>query len=260
MEDELRRAHDQLEVRVLERTRDLEAAVRVRDEFLSVASHELKTPITSLQLQVQMRRRLLEKQGPQAFTQERIEKMVQADEREVLRVAHLVDNMLDVTRLQSGKLQLDIEKVDLSAVVREVTERLERQILQADCKVSIDAPAPVIGDWDRYRVEQIYTNLLTNALKYGPRKPIRVSVTREGAFGRLVVRDQGIGIAKEHQGKIFDRFERAVQVGNTATGLGLGLYIVRQIVESHRGTVSVNSEVGLGSAFVVELPLEWSGT
>jgi len=194
--------------------------------------------------------------GTSAFTHEKIEKMARADEREVIRISHLVENMLDVTRLQSGMLKLDFEKVDLSTLVREVTERFERQILEAECKVSIEAPAPVIGDWDRYRIDQIFTNLLTNALKYGSRKPIRIAVTREGGIGRLVVSDQGIGIAKEDQGRVFERFERAVQARGTATGLGLGLYIVRQIVESHGGAISVQSEAGAGSTFVVDLPLE----
>jgi PAS domain S-box-containing protein len=255
MEDDLRNARDELEVRIVERTKELAQAIRVRDEFLSIASHELKTPLTSLKMQAQMRKRTLETVGGSFFTSEKLVKMVTADEKEIVRMSHLVDNMLDITRLHVGKLQLKTERVDLSALVREVIERLDRQLQSSGNTVSVESSDTVIGEWDRYRIEQVLTNLLTNAMKYGEHKPIHVVVTAESSMAKLVVRDQGVGIAKEDQARIFQQFERAVSDENKITGLGLGLYIVRQIVESHGGLIAVESELDHGATFTVKLPL-----
>ena len=248
LEDELRTSRDDLEIRVNERTKELAQAIRVRDEFLSIASHELKTPLTALKLQVQMRRRTLEKDGASAFTAER-------DEKEVDRIIHLVDNMLDITRLHAGKLMLELKQMDLTALVKGVVDRFDQQLKTAVCTVSIEAPRPVVGAWDRDRLEQVVMNLLTNAVKYGARSPIQITVVAEGSKAKLTVRDQGIGIAKEDQARIFQQFERAVSGKSKASGLGLGLYIVRQIVESHGGLITVQSELGQGSTFSVELPM-----
>jgi two-component system CheB/CheR fusion protein len=260
MEDDLRGARDELEVRIEERTKELAQAIRVRDEFLSIASHELKTPLTSLKMQAQMRKKTLDMSGASSFTPEKLAKMVEADEKEIVRMAHLVDNMLDITRLHSGKLQLTIERVDLHALVREVIERFDRQLQVAGCVVSVESSNAVVGEWDRYRIEQVFTNLLTNAMKYGARKPVHVVISAGSSTAQLVVRDEGVGIAKEDQARIFQQFERAVSKETMITGLGLGLYIVRQIVESHGGSIVVQSEFGRGSTFTVELPLKSAQT
>jgi signal transduction histidine kinase len=164
--------------------------------------------------------------------------------------------MLDITRLQAGKLRLEKEPLDLSALVREVIQRFERQIMASGSSIRIEAPEPVQGRWDRYRIEQVFTNLLTNAVKYGAGNPISVAVWGTTEGGHLRVSDGGIGIAAEDQLRIFRQFERATGEDSGTTGLGLGLYIVRQIVESHGGKITVQSESGRGSSFTVELPYE----
>ena len=237
----------------------LREAIRARDEFLSVASHELKTPLTSLKLQAQLRSRNLEKGNISAFTQEQLNKMVVTDARQIDRLIHLVDDMLDISRINTGKLSIRREQLDLCELTREVLDRFQNQLESTGSTVTLDCGTAVTGNWDRFRLEQVLVNLFTNAMKYGAGTPIQITVSRMGALALLTVRDQGIGIAQENHDRIFQRFERAVSA-NQVSGLGLGLYIVRQIVEMHGGTIEVESELGKGSTFKVTLPLPDSST
>jgi signal transduction histidine kinase len=230
------------------------AAVRSRDEFLSIASHELKTPITSLKMQVQMRRRSLDKKDMAAFSPEKLDKIFKVDERQIDRLIRLIDDMLDISRISSGKLTIHPELVNICDLVKEAVDRLRPQFDQISCPLIMVNCDAVMGVFDRIRVEQVVANLLMNALKYGGGKPVRVTLESDGQVARLVVEDQGIGISKENQQKIFKRFERG-ENGATITGLGLGLYIAKQIVEMHHGTIKVESELGQGSKFTVEFPL-----
>lgn len=231
----------------------LQRALQTRDEFMSIASHELKTPLTSLRLQIQMRRRYLIRREQDAFTWEKLEKMLDGDERQVLRLTHLIDDMLDLTRINTGKLSVTPEECDLSQLVRDVIDRHSAHLTQAGCRLIMDANVPIPGLWDRFRIEQVVTNLITNAAKYAPNTPVEVSTRITSAFAEIRVKDNGKGIHKDDQARIFNRFERAV--GNSGvSGFGLGLYITRQIVELHGGTIRVDSEPGAGAAFVVELP------
>jgi PAS domain S-box-containing protein len=236
---------------------DLQDAVRAREEFLSIASHELKTPLTSLQLQVQMLQRAAQKDTLARLPADRVLTMLGTAERQTKHLVKLINTLLDISRV-SGHLELRREEIDLAAVVRDVAAQLEPELAVAGCRLTVDAPAPVVGAWDRARLEQVVTNLLSNAGKYGRGQPIAVTLTGTGDRARLVVRDQGIGIAPEHLGRIFERFERAVSAHNYG-GLGLGLYIVRQIVEAHGGTIAVTSTPGAGSTFVVDLPRHAEG-
>lgn len=231
----------------------LRATVRARDDFLSIASHELRTPLTPLTLRLQALERLTEKQPDSPYVRA-VRSYLEAGGRQVSRLAALVNELLDVSRIQQGKLQIQREDVDLVEVVREVVERLQPEAARAGCAVAVHAPPSVVGSWDQLRLEQVVDNLLSNALKYGPGKPVEIRVGTQDGVATLTVQDEGLGIPIEAQERIFRRFERAVSERNYG-GLGLGLYIVRSIVEALGGEVSVRSAPGEGASFMVTLPL-----
>lgn len=231
----------------------LEEAIAVRDEFMSIASHELKTPLTSLALQAQLRRRKLVKGDPESFSPERLQKMFDSDERQLSRINHLIDDMLDISRISSGKLSLKIERFNLSNAIKLLLEESAEQLRLAGCPIEMEIEEEVYGDWDRVRIEQVVTNLLTNAMRYGSGKAISIQVKSEHRQAQITVIDQGRGIDPVNQDRIFQRFERVV-TQNGAGGLGLGLYIARQILEAHQGIIQVVSALGAGSTFIVNLP------
>lgn len=226
-------------------------AVRARDEFISVASHELKTPLTSLQLQVQLLAREVGRDA-EAPGGEGPARRLAIIEQSTRRLAGLVNRLLDVSRLGAGSLELSRERIDLADLAGECLARQRDRIEASGVQVSLTA-APVVGDWDRLRVESVVSNLLENALKYGEGRPVALRVDRDGGMARLAVTDHGIGIARENQDRIFERFQRAVG-DRIFEGLGVGLWLVRAIVEEHGGTVAVESKPGQGSTFTVLLP------
>ena|SRR5450432_288784 len=226
-------------------------AVRVRDEFLSIASHELRTPLTPLQIHFQ---RLLRRRPDDLLTApDQLRRVLERCERQVRRLEALVDNLLDVSRISSGQLSLQTETVDLAEIVRDVCGRFAEELTAAECPLSLRAESSVIGKWDKLRLEQIVTNILSNAIKYGGGQPIEVTVEGTPGTGRLTIQDHGIGINSRDLNRIFRRFQRAVSFRSYG-GLGLGLYITRQVVDAHAGSILVESKPGAGSAFVVELP------
>lgn len=228
-------------------------SLKQRDEFLSIASHELKTPLTSLKIQVQLREKLFERNDVSVFEPEKVKSLVHMTGKQVNRLTRLVDDMLDITRIQNGKLSLNMDVVDFDVLVKEVIENFAEEYRNAGCDLSFRIPEALFLTGDRYRLEQVITNLLSNALKYGNGCPVEVVVTSTEKKIRLSVRDHGKGIAPENHERIFERFERAVSATSVG-GLGLGLYITRQIVELHNGTIILKSTPGEGSDFVVELP------
>ncbi|MDI1480788.1 sensor histidine kinase [Polyangium sp. y55x31] len=231
---------------------EAEDAIRLRDEFLSIASHELKTPLTPIGLQVSHILRALRK-DPASLPPDKLLPRLETIRRQVERLGSLVTELLDISSITAGRLRLEWEEVDLAAVARDVALRLGYEAARAGCKLDVRAQAPLPGRWDRARLDQIVTNLLSNAIKYGAGKPIDLVVEGDDSTARLLVRDRGIGIAPEHQARIFDRFERAVpdqQYG----GFGLGLWIVKQILDALGGTIRVTSAPGSGATFLVELP------
>ncbi|WP_437522042.1 AAA family ATPase [Sorangium sp. So ce726] len=233
---------------------EAQEAIERRNEFLLVASHELKTPLTSLKMQAHLLERLLPRYRRAEISPERIDAALQVLNRQIARLAHLVNELLDVTRLNAGRLSLTRAPFDLAALTREVVERMSQQLAGARCRTELALEGPVVGHWDASRMEQVLINLLSNAIKYGAGAPIHVVVRGQADRALLVVRDHGMGIAEADQARIFERFERAVSVRNFG-GLGLGLYIVRWIVASHGGTIRVESTPGAGASFIVELPL-----
>lgn len=229
---------------------NLKEAVRVRDDFLSLASHELRTPLTPLLLQIEsLRRALLSSQG--ASGKERLDAKLSTIHRSVVRLRDLIDELLEVSRISARGLPLHIEDFDLVALLRENVERLEES--------HPDTPVRLLGcpearlRADRSRVDQVVTNLLSNAIKYGAGAPVDVRVEADAERVRFAVEDRGIGIAPSDQARIFERFQRAASVLHYG-GFGLGLWIVRCIVEQHGGSVTVESAPGRGSTFSVELP------
>jgi PAS domain S-box-containing protein len=230
----------------------LRQAVQARDVFLSIASHELKTPLTPLTLQLQGIERMVEKEDGGVQPQRIMEKVGKAG-KQVAHLERLVRDLLDVSRLSEDKLTLNIEPLDLTRLVSEAVERLKPEIQRAECQVSLRANGSVEGAWDPLRLDQVVTNLLSNALKYGRGKPVEVEVRSDGAVATILVRDHGIGISPEDQKRIFGRFERAVSDRNYG-GFGLGLWIARQVIEAMGGTITVESRVNAGSTFRVELP------
>jgi signal transduction histidine kinase/HAMP domain-containing protein len=223
-------------------------AVSARETFIAIASHELRTPLTALKLQLDA---LARRGGAKADLDRRLPIL----ERQVARLIALVDGLLDVERIARGAFLVERTRVDLAAVAREASERFQPELARAGCRFELRADDPVVGRWDALRIEQIVLNLLSNAAKYGAGKPIELAVERIGARALLSVRDGGIGIREDQQARIFERFERAVSERNFG-GLGLGLWITREIVHALGGTIAVTSAAGAGASFVVELPIE----
>jgi signal transduction histidine kinase len=231
----------------------LQSAVRARDEFLAVAGHELKTPVTALYLQAQAwQRRLIraEQTGERRPTVEAWNRQVKGLER----LTGLIDELLDVSGINRGKLELNREQLDLREVVEEVISRYTDVLADSKSNVTVHTPESVWGHYDRMRVEQVLSNLLTNALKYGEGQPVHIDLRKEKDQAVVCVQDQGRGIAPEDQHRIFECFERAEPEPST-TGFGVGLWIVRQIVDATGGSIDVDSTLGKGSAFTVRMPL-----
>lgn len=229
------------------------AAVRARELFLSIASHELRAPLTPLMVQVELLLRTAKEGALARVAPERVVAQLESVDRQTRRLARLLDQLLDLSRMSMGRLSLELEELDLADLVRQVVGRHEVELARAGYTLAIAAPGPVMGRWDRSRLEQVVTNLLGNAIKYGQGKPIEIAIDARDTTARLAVRDHGIGISLADQQRIFQRFERAVS-HRDFIGLGLGLHIARQIIEAHGGTIRVESQVGAGSTFTVELP------
>jgi signal transduction histidine kinase len=230
---------------------DAMRAVALRDEFLTVAGHELRTPLTALLLQAESLVGRGELTGRDA---ERARRLY----RQARRLVTLVDELLDVSRVRTGRLALHREALDLVALVSDHVARLTGESARPAPQIVLSATGAPHGHWDRTRLEQVVSNLVSNAIKYGAGEPVEVEVGAEADHAVLIVRDHGIGIAPEDQARIFGRFERAVSSRNYG-GLGLGLWIARQIVEAHGGTIAVRSAPGQGAEFRVQLPLAAPG-
>ncbi len=230
-----------------------QSAIRARDEFVSIASHELKTPITSLKMQLQMMMRGIDVSKDQTPPAAKLFKSLASSSNQVDRLTVLIEDLLDVTRIETGKLTYKFEEVNLTKLIKEVAERFAEELKNAKCTLHEDLEENVVIYCDRYRIEQVLVNLISNAIKYGSNGPIKITVKHGKGKALITVEDKGMGIVKDMQTKIFERFERAISSTNIS-GLGLGLYITKQIVDAHQGSIEVESELGQGSIFKVCLP------
>ncbi|MGK3984645.1 HAMP domain-containing sensor histidine kinase [Sorangium sp. So ce136] len=231
-------------------TDDSRAALAARDEFLSIAAHELRSPLNALMLTIHRLKLRIPADG--SFPE--FDRLVDMSQRQIDRLTSLVQNLLDVTRIRARRLELEFESKDLLQIVRDAAEEAIEHARAAGTPVRIEAREPVFGLWDGARIEQVVQNLLTNALKYGGGSPIEVSVEREGATAKLTVRDQGPGIAAEDRDRVFEPFQRIASTYKSQS-LGLGLYIVREIVQAHGGSIVIEAPDSGGAAFVVRLPV-----
>jgi signal transduction histidine kinase len=231
----------------------LERALLMRDEFMSMVSHEMRTPLNTLYLEAQLRKLQLERGNMAAFGPEELRRMLSRDDRQIQNIVRLIDDMLDVSRIRSGKLSLRPGAVQLAGLLGRVVQDLTPQAATVGSSIVLDAPVPVCGWWDDFRIEQIVVNLLTNALRYGGGQPVVVTLAVMEDSVRVDVRDHGPGVAPQYQTRIFELYERGV--GSEApSGLGLGLFISRQLAEAHGGSLTLHSEPGAGAVFSLTLP------
>ncbi|MEN5090678.1 hybrid sensor histidine kinase/response regulator [Pseudomonas protegens] len=233
---------------------ELEQAVRMRDDFMSIVAHEVRTPLNGLILETQLRKMHLARENAAAFSLDKMHAMVDRDERQIKSLIRLIEDMLDISRIRTGKLSIRPSQFDLAQLVRGLVENFAPQVEAAQSSLSLEVEQPLQGHWDEFRIEQVISNLLTNALRYGAKSPIEVRVYAQDGEARVEVRDHGIGISEDNQKRIFQQFER-VSASHVAAGLGLGLFISEQIVTAHGGTISVESRIGEGALFRVSLPL-----
>lgn len=241
--------------RVLDATKaELEQAVKMRDDFMSLVAHELRTPLNTLYVETQLRQLQLERGDQQAFSPENLRAMVDRDGHQIRSMIRLISDMVDVSRIKSGRLSIRPEETNLSRLLHRVVEGMAQQAQAAGCAVRLSVEDDVIGFWDEFRIEQVVINLLTNAYRYGCSRPVEVALAKRDDAAEICVRDQGMGIAEDAQQKIFEKFER-LDTTNIREGLGMGLYIAKQLVSAHDGDILVRSVPGEGAEFRVILPL-----
>ncbi|RYZ71538.1 MAG: hypothetical protein EOP09_04515 [Proteobacteria bacterium] len=233
----------------------LNDALRMRDEFLTMVSHELKTPLTSLRLYSQLQKRKIQRSDVSVYDESSVQKLVDSVDRQTGRLSRLINEMFDVSRITTGKLQLRREQIDLEEVIRFAIARVTEENDWAEGLIEFNSTGSMHGYWDPIRVEQVITNLLTNAMRFGRGSQIVIELTQAKAGqARIRVKDQGIGIPRDRLEKIFDRFEQTPTSRNL-DGIGVGLYISRQIIDAHEGKIWAESKKGVGSTFTVELPV-----
>jgi PAS domain S-box-containing protein len=242
----LEREREDLLLRERTARQQLTEALNARDEFIAVAAHELRTPLNAAVLALHVARRVVDQsaRGPQAG------RLVEKARAQLERFATLIACLLDVTRVRAGTFELYREQFDLSSLISDAASRFST----VHSGISLQLEPHIQGTWDRTRIDQTITNLLSNAIKYGKHNPILVSASADSLQATVRVRDEGEGIAPENLERLFGRFERFAPRSATE-GLGLGLWITKQIVEKHGGTITVESALDKGSTFTMTLPL-----
>ncbi len=236
--------------------KQLENSIKIRDEFLAIASHELKTPLTPLKLQFQMLIKAMKQMKQFETPSDKLDKILRSSDKQLDKINSLIDELLDVARINSGNLQLQIIEFDLVHLAKEIIDRYNHHLSTIQCQLNFESSEScILVEWDIFRIEQVIVNLLTNAIKYGAEKPINISIKRNGNQVTVSIKDYGIGISQKDQERIFNRFERAV-TSNYFNGLGLGLFISNQIIQAHQGHIEVISSIGEGATFSFHLPIQ----
>jgi signal transduction histidine kinase len=241
--------HDLLRERVAE----LEAALRARDDFIATIGHELKNPVTPVLLQVRQVHAAVSGAPSGVVATETLLPRLDSMLARLRRFLVTLNRILDVSRINSGRIDLNYEEIDLADIVRSTAADMEREVAASQSTLTVHADSPVVGWWDRLRLEQIVSNLLSNAVRYGLGNPIDIWVTDRGSTASLEVRDQGLGIAEQEQVVIFERFERGAGA-RTSGGFGVGLWVVKRLCAALGGSVEVQSRLEQGSTFTVTLP------
>lgn len=246
-------SHQELEKKVQERTVELKHALTTRDEFLSIANHELRTPLTAIVLQLRILERSVE-QCPENESVSKVRESLKKTNRLVKKLIDLQNALMDLTHIQLGKFQVKQENCDLTAIATDSLSQLSLEASRTGVQISTSFPETLSGPFDPIRSSQVITNLVSNAIKYGEGKPIELDLNTEDGKAILVVTDHGPGIPNDKMNTIFDRFERGDH-DRSLSGLGLGLYITKQIVEAHGGSIGVHNVEGKGARFKAEFPL-----
>ncbi len=232
----------------------LKNEIRSRDEFLSIASHELKTPLTSMLLQTQHALHSIRNVSLAHFSIESLLKMLETVENQTKRLSRMINDLLNVSLITTGNLHIEPEEINLNSLVAQVVEEFSKRLERDNIEVVFREEDIITGNWDRLRIEQAVTNIISNAIRYGQGKPIEVTIKKYYSNAQIIITDHGIGISKTTQKKIFDLFERGVPQ-ESYKGLGVGLYITRQIVGAHGGAIKVMSKENRGSTFIIILPI-----
>ena len=235
---------------------DLKAAIHSREEFLSIASHDLKNMLATICLQSGfLIKRLKEANFAAQKTQPDPLSIAISIYDQNKKIVTTLDKLLDLARIRAGKLQLNKTKTDISSLTKQICDRFTELAKSSGSTLTVLEEQRIMGDWDSDRLDEIISNLISNAIKYGEGKPILITISYEpsSASAKISVKDHGKGIAEAEYKTIFQKFTR-IGISKTIEGSGLGLYIVKQLVEAHGGTVAVSSELGKGSTFTILLP------
>jgi len=231
-----------------------EKEIRVRDEFISIASHELKTPLTTTLLKLQVALHNVRHVSLADFSVQNLLDMLESAEHQSKRLAKMVNDLLNVSIIRTGRLEMEIEECDIGEITKEVIHRFSEKAEREGVALRLNIADGVVGKCDKVRLEQVVSNLVSNSMKYGNGKPIDIAVTKFQNTGKITIKDKGIGISKEKLATIFNLFDRGVN-GSEYRGLGIGLYISNQIIKAHGGRIVVHSKMNKGAEFIVEMPL-----
>lgn len=239
---------------------ELQQAMKLRDEFMSLVSHEMRTPLNTLKLEIYTRRLHLERGNYEVFSPERLSVMLDNDERQLNHLVRLINDMSDVSRFRNGQLSMQMTSTDLVELSQRLVHQLSRQLQAAKSQAVVHAEqARVIAEVDEFHIEQALTNLLTNAIRYGAGKPVDICIRQyqenNAAWASIAVRDYGKGVEPGDRERIFGQFVRGANE-RKGTGLGLGLFIANQIVLAHGGKLSADRVEGEGALFTMKLPLQ----
>ncbi|MBI2028578.1 MAG: HAMP domain-containing histidine kinase [Candidatus Levybacteria bacterium] len=232
--------------------------IKARDEFLSIVSHELKTPLTSMLLKLHGMLNSVYNVSLANFSVRELMQVLENAEKQIKWLTAMINDLINVSLITTGRMNLKIEDVDLVGTTNRVLQNFSELLKREKYKIRIEAKSPVVGRWDEVRIEQAITNLVSNAIKYGRGEPIDIKILKTGDSARFIIQDRGIGIHPNEQKVIFDLFKRAEEQNGNHKGLGVGLYITSQIVKVHGGSIRVSSAPMKGSLFTIDLPLNQS--